>query len=1135
MKLLVTSALIFCALFLNAQIENGCISIDFETIADETPFSGLILSDQFKEEFGLSFRLEGGGFPVLAQVGGDDAEAFGSAWGNDTPNPSVDIGEFFLTDDGQLSGLTSPPIILDFEIPIDSFAGCILDMDFSESFVIQALDQSGAVILEEVIEAGDPGTGDGALTCWGFNLPGCEGSIYSIKYAGFRPESSPGAFGLGMDFFSFCYSGLQIDTETNPVTCDGLGSASIFSTTSEVYEYSIDGINYSLNGFFDQLDQGILTIYVRDNENCISTVDVNIELNSEDLPDPIFVNEEICEGETFSFNGQDYTTAGMFQQTLIADSGCDTIWNLNLTVNFNSIEIINAEICNGETFELNGQSYSTEGTFMQQLNTVADCDSIIELNLIVNSGSDEIIFAQICDGETFDLNGDILDSTGLYTQQITNELGCDSLIILNLEVLPNTINTIFEEICEGDDITINGVLYNSPGVFTQSLSNSDGCDSIIDITIGFLSAIEMCQNVTIFEGEEFTLNGISYTAEGTFQQMFQTVDGCDSLIIIKLDVEPLPVALIHYDLDNCAAGGSSYDEFVPRYDEKIDCAEITASILNRPSGLVHSCTPGEVGSGMCISSDPSCIYEESSEHQMVFDVFINPNSGPVALSGLRFFEKAPINYQFNSGGTGLNNYPTLYSISIVKDSAVIFFDESISTNREWTQQTFNFSGLDQFIFDEPCNIQVQFLAYCPIGISSNVTAWDIDELSLFGHCQPDNNKVIGNVLTTRAEPLSDVSIAVNKNDEQWEYYSSDNNGDFTFQTPYNLNSVLIEPDNNIEPLNGVTTLDMILIQRHILGLQTLDKFTNLVAADINKDNKITVSDLLDLRKVLLGIHESFPKNTSWRFLDAQSNYTLLSDVQDRMFINTEDAKVNLEAVKVGDINQSYNLNIDSNKIESRQNSTFKLITEEYQNSKDELSISFLASEDFDLAGIQAAFNVGNNTKLKVIPRKLNITQENFHLKNNTLNLTWSNHNVDIKKDDVLFEILFEECQNKNFINFNSNAHNEIYQTSDLSIHTLVLDTKIQNININNDDSIQLTVYPNPFSDGAKLQISSEENFTTKYELIDASGRLIKSKSVSLESGVNEIQLNHSDFPGTGVYFIRIHQNQSVFIKRIVLL
>ena len=469
MKSLITSILVACTFILNAQVENGCISIDFETVPDGTPVSGVELSDQYKDEFGLSFRLEGGGFPVLADVGGDPAEAFGSQWGNDTPAPGVDIGQFFLTDDGQLAGLTSPPIILDFEIPIDSFAGCILDMDFQEFFIIQALDQSGNIILEERFDAGDPDTGDGQLTCWGFNLPGCEGSIYSIRYAGFRPDSSPGAFGLGMDFFSFCYSGLQIDTETTPVTCNELGSINIFSTTGEIYEYSLDGTLFSLNGFFDQLDQGVQTIYVRDNENCVTTVDVIVELDAEELPDPIFVDANICEGESFSFNGVTYTDEGMFQQTLSAANGCDTLWNLNLNVFLNSSEIINAEICEGETLQVNEESYTMSGTFQQMLMNAEDCDSIIHINLTVIPNTLEDIVAQLCDGDTFTLNGVTYDSEGFFTQELDNALGCDSTIFLEIQFLEVTTETVNAEICEGETFELNGESYTMDGTFQQML------------------------------------------------------------------------------------------------------------------------------------------------------------------------------------------------------------------------------------------------------------------------------------------------------------------------------------------------------------------------------------------------------------------------------------------------------------------------------------------------------------------------------------------------------------------------------------------------------------------------------------------------------------------------------------------
>ena len=88
---------------------------------------------------------------------------------------------------------------------------------------------------------------------------------------------------------------------------------------------------------------------------------------------------------------------------------------------------------------------------------------------------------------------------------------------------------------------------------------------------------------------------------------------------------------------------------------------------------------------------------------------------------------------------------------------------------------------------------------------------------------------------------------------------------------------------------------------------------------------------------------------------------------------------------------------------------------------------------------------------------------------------------------------------------------------------------------NNDDAVQLNILPNPFRNVTKVQIVSKERLATKYELIDATGKLIKSKSILLEPGINEIDLNRTELPGAGIYFIMIHRNQSVFIKRIVLL
>lgn len=62
-------------------------------------------------------------------------------YGSDTPAPNQNIGTFFITDDGKLLGLGSIPLIVRFNNPVDSVSAIILDMDFDETFTVEARDE----------------------------------------------------------------------------------------------------------------------------------------------------------------------------------------------------------------------------------------------------------------------------------------------------------------------------------------------------------------------------------------------------------------------------------------------------------------------------------------------------------------------------------------------------------------------------------------------------------------------------------------------------------------------------------------------------------------------------------------------------------------------------------------------------------------------------------------------------------------------------------------------------------------------------------------------------------------------------------------------------------------------------------
>ena len=87
----------------------------------------------------------------------------------------------------------------------------------------------------------------------------------------------------------------------------------------------------------------------------------------------------------------------------------------------------------------------------------------------------------------------------------------------------------------------------------------------------------------------------------------------------------------------------------------------------------------------------------------------------------------------------------------------------------------------------------------------------------------------------------------------------------------------IVPTKNDDPLNGVSTLDLILIQRHLLGISPLHSPYQYVAADIDKSKNINGVDLIELRKLILGIYNEFPQNDSWRFIDEDFKFSNKED------------------------------------------------------------------------------------------------------------------------------------------------------------------------------------------------------------------------------------------------------------------
>jgi gliding motility-associated-like protein len=182
----------------------------------------------------------------------------------------------------------------------------------------------------------------------------------------------------------------------------------------------------------------------------------------------------VTDCKNYTLNGQTYTTSGVYIQTLVNAAGCDSIITLNLTINSISTQF-NVATC--YDYVWNGQTYTNSGTYRDTLMTANGCDSIVTLNLVINSRSLSVVNAAICQGQYYEG----YSTTGTYIDTLVAANSCDSIRTLNLTVSAGTFSTIDTTICSGR----NYAGYTRTGIYIDTLVAANGCDSVrtIDLTV----------------------------------------------------------------------------------------------------------------------------------------------------------------------------------------------------------------------------------------------------------------------------------------------------------------------------------------------------------------------------------------------------------------------------------------------------------------------------------------------------------------------------------------------------------------------------------------------------------------------------------------------------------------------------
>jgi gliding motility-associated-like protein len=150
-------------------------------------------------------------------------------------------------------------------------------------------------------------------------------------------------------------------------------------------------------------------------------------------------NTTVCSNQLpYSWNSQIINAAGTYTANLKTIAGCDSVATLNLIVNATSASTTRITICSGQLpYTWNGQTINTAGTYTVKLMSAAGCDSVAQLILTVNAAASTTKNVSTCQPSYTLPDGTVVTTSGVYTTVLKTIAGCDSTITTNLTLLPS--------------------------------------------------------------------------------------------------------------------------------------------------------------------------------------------------------------------------------------------------------------------------------------------------------------------------------------------------------------------------------------------------------------------------------------------------------------------------------------------------------------------------------------------------------------------------------------------------------------------------------------------------------------------------------------------------------------------------
>lgn len=344
--------------------------------------------------------------------------------------------------------------------------------------------------------------------------------------------------------------------------------------------------------------------------------------------------------------------------------------------------------------------------------------------------------------------------------------------------------------------------------------------------------------------------------------------------------------------------------------------------------------------------------------------------------------------------------------------------------------------------------------------------------------------------------------------------------------------------------NGVSTLDMIHIQRHILGLKALDSPYKVIAADVDGSDKVSSSDLVAIRRLLLGKDSELPIRRAWTFVDASETFANpvspfpYSQELSLADVTTDMSGQNFIAIKMGDVDG--NAFLESSKLAGTRSAA--AIAATMTQVDGDLYRIDLSTETADITGLQAALQIDADLAdiVSVGSEAFAISDDNYTMTDDGLiklsliaqGMTASSEtmvSIMIRAKDGA-ELTVEDVVSLS----DASIANQLYadEASDVITYDIALEYA-DDAGIVAEGLELLQNVPNPFAHSTKVGFYNPADSEVSIRVYSLSGQVVYRHRAQYDKGWHQLTLQASDLDGPGMYIYEINNGTEIVHKRMM--